>query len=270
MSDSEIWMVDWEIVNSNRYGIHVSGNSANPTTISLLSGVFKNNAQTSLYLDTAATSSKVNINNVSFENGTSSQTGVTYNGGTFKYIVLNFQSCAFNQTGTFTRGFDFTRSDGRDANIVFLGCVGSEDKLPHAKINLTTSTTSTAVIVNTWTVASYTNTTTYTNKWTIGNNRMTFQPANPHDCVMWFSGSLYISSNGTKEVEVAIVKNGNSTTVYGQTAVTVDQNGRKFTFSGNAYLDSVSNGNYFEIWVRNKTNGDSIVVSDLTWYTQAN
>jgi hypothetical protein len=57
--------------------------------------------------------------------------------------ICNIIGCSYNNVGTFTSGFDFSRADGRDANIEIMSCVGTEDKKPHAKINVVDSTATT-------------------------------------------------------------------------------------------------------------------------------
>ena len=57
--------------------------------------------------------------------------------------ICNIIGCSYNNVGTFTSGFDFSRADGRDANIEIISCVGTEDKKPHCKVNVVDSTATT-------------------------------------------------------------------------------------------------------------------------------
>jgi hypothetical protein len=192
---------------------------------------------------------------------------IKYTPATFIYSNFTIGSAEHNHVGTFLSGFDFTLA--RDANIEVINCVGEESKLPHAKVNLVGNTNVTAVAQNTWTKATFTNTSSYACKWTVANNKLTFQSNHNADIMMWLSGSVYISTNNAKELQLAIVKNGLTTTVYGQTQVTIDQSARNFTFSTAVYLDDVAVDDYFELWVRNVTNADDPVVSNLNWLVKS-
>lgn len=77
---------------------------------------------------------------------TGAQTAIRYDGANFIYkTVSNIFNCTYNDIGTFLSGFDFKRSDGRDANIIVLGNVGQEPKTPHAKLNTVDNAVTTTV-----------------------------------------------------------------------------------------------------------------------------
>lgn len=77
-------------------------------------------------------------------------TCIKYTGGTGNFVLsstFNVFNNTYNGVGTFRSGFDFTRTDARDADIAFVGNSGVEDSFAHAKINVadgTTTTTTTA------------------------------------------------------------------------------------------------------------------------------
>lgn len=263
--NSNIIAVDFIIENASVAGVEANATGAVGVDVEIGNLV---SCATGVHL-LKSSAGNVFLDTLRFTNGLGN-TSILYVPATFTYTNFTIGSCEYNYVGTFMSGFDFTRTDGRDANIVVTNNVGEENKQPHAKINLAGNTTVTSLSSNTWTKATFINTSYYTAKWTIANNRMTYQPLYPKDVMMWLSGSVYISTNGTKELGYAIVKNGTApptpgAVVYGQGSITIDQNGRKFNFSTNVYLDDVTNGSFFELWVRNITNGDDPVIADLNW-----
>lgn len=71
-------------------------------------------------------------------------TAITYVGGDYVLAsIFNvFDNCT-NNVGTFRSGFDFTLASGRDADVEFIGNMGTEDMKPHLKINMYDGTTTT-------------------------------------------------------------------------------------------------------------------------------
>jgi len=260
IKDSEIFAFDFIISNATVSGIEI--NTAGACSIDTEIGNLEN-CQIGINL-LQSSLANVFIDTLRFINGLDN-TSIIYTPANFTYYTFTIGSCEWNNIGTFLSGFDFTNS--RDANIEIINCIGIESKSPFAKINLVGNTTVTTLNQNVWTKAVYTNTSIYDCKFTIANNKITFQPDHSRDLIMYISGSIYISSNGTREIKYSIVKNGDSSSVYGLGTVTVDQNSRKFTFTTNVYLESVAKNDYFEIWIMNITNGDDPTISDLTWTT---
>lgn len=193
---------------------------------------------------------------------------ISYDGTNITYTNIAIKGSIWNEIGIFLDGFDFTRTDRRDADVEILSNIGLEDKTPHSKIGLIGNTTVTAVTKNIWTKAVFTNTTSYTVKWTIGNNRKTYQSNHARDVIMLVSGSIYTSTNGTRNINYAIVKNNNSAVRYGQSEVTIDQTNRKFTFSTNVYLQDVDKDDYFEIFIMDETGNSNLYLSDLNWFSR--
>jgi hypothetical protein len=59
-------------------------------------------------------------------------TSISYDGTNYHPgLVFNLFNNTYDNVGTFMSGFDFSRTDGRDANIEVYGNVGTEDKSPH-------------------------------------------------------------------------------------------------------------------------------------------
>jgi hypothetical protein len=93
-----------------------------------------------------ATKSNFILNHLVFIHDNGSDIGIKYTGGAFVYqTISNILNCTYNYVGSLISGFDFERTDGRDANIIIKGNVGIEDKVPHAKLNIVDNTTITTL-----------------------------------------------------------------------------------------------------------------------------
>jgi hypothetical protein len=158
------------------------------------------------------------LNHLIFKHNLSTQIGIQYTGTTFVPGELAaIFNCAYNYNGTLISGFDFTLP--RDANIKVVGCVGIEDKSPHAKINVIDNATSTTVTTGgVYYKANFTNSNYYTCKMTIGNGRMTYLPAYEVDGQVWISGSIAVNQN-TRNLNVALRKALTITSITGNGSV---------------------------------------------------
>jgi hypothetical protein len=190
--------------------------------------------------------------------------GIEYNGTNFVYHNFSIQTCEWNNVGTFSTGLDFSLQ--RDANIEILGCVGIEDKKPHAKINFVSNASLTALTLNTWAKAEGTNSSSYSTKFGIANNRMTYLSTHPRDLMMVISGSM-MQTTATQNIEIAIVKNGDSGTLYGKNSLICDSANRSMPFSTTVYLQSPAVNSYYELWIRNVSDNDDATLVDLNWLT---
>lgn len=209
----------------------------------------------------SGTSGDIYLNSIRFIHA-STEVGLTYAGSTFTYNNFSILNCEHNHIGTFFSGFDFTLV--RDADIEILNCIGTENKCPHAKINVEGSVTTQALTSNTWTKSNFTNSNIYTNKWTIENNKVTFQSNHEKDVTMWISANI-LTTTQPSEIRIAIVKNGVSATQYGRMGLFADLNSRPFHVTTNVYLDDVKKNDYFEIWLYAVGSNETIVLQDLTW-----
>ena len=104
-------------------------------------------------------------------------------------------------------------------------------------------------------------------KVTMDQNKMTYQPDNPRDCRMWLSGNAQV--NGTnRNVGIGIKKNNTGRVISPMTVRAAVAN-QPYPFSLIAYLDDVEKDDYFEIFLTSSTNGDLVILQDLTWYFEA-
>lgn len=107
----------------------------------------------------------------------------------------------------------------------------------------------------------------YNCKVTMDQNKMTYQPDNPRDCRMWLSGNAQV--NGTnRNVGIGIKKNNTGRVISPMTVRAAVAN-QPYPFSLIAYLDDVEKDDYFEIFLTSSTNGDLVILQDLTWYFEA-
>ncbi|MEK7226122.1 MAG: hypothetical protein AAB221_10595, partial [Bacteroidota bacterium] len=119
---------------------------------------------------------------------------------------------------------------------------------------------------NTWYKADWgSNTSSETCKWTIASNQITYQPANKRNGVFTVSGNLSVNSS-SQNISIGIVKNGVTTTRYGETTLRVTTSNQPFQFSFIAFLSDIAPGDYFEIYYSNASSSDKVVkIQDIQW-----
>lgn len=66
-----------------------------------------------------------------------------------------------------------------------------------------------------------------------------------------------------------MVKNGVSTTRYGECDLRITAANQPFQFSTVIYLENVEKNDYFELYCTTSTGGDNITFQDVQWYTEA-
>jgi hypothetical protein len=181
------------------------------------------------------------------------------------YITNN----AWNNQGTFISGFDFSRSDGRDADAYIESNAGIEDKNPHCNISVVNnSSTTTCATAGSWYKANWTNTSTYTNKFTVTNNKITYQPSNSRDVIIHISGNVSVNSTN-RVITVAIVKNGVTATRFGETSLRVTTANQPFQFSTVIYVGDAIKNDYFELFCSSLNNGDDVLFQDINIYVDS-
>ena len=175
------------------------------------------------------------------------------------------ESCVWNSSGSFiSTGFDFTRTDGRDADLVLMNNIGIENKNPHAKINVIANTNTTTISSNNWAKIDFVTTSTYVNKLKVENNKITYLPSHNKDMIIWISGTMTTSTQAAT-ITFAIIKNGITTTTYGNMTIFMDQNAHAFNFSSIVYLQAVTKNDFFELYAIASTN-ETIILQDLNMF----
>jgi hypothetical protein len=144
-------------------------------------------------------------------------TAISYGGSAFSYgEIANIFNCTYNDKGKFLSGFDWTSS--RDANIEVSGNVGSEDKNPHAKINVVDGASNTTITTGgTYYKAVFTNGLSYTCKMGLSDGRMTYLGKNITDGKMWLTGCMSVNQTN-RNLTMCIRKNIFVTSVTGNGA----------------------------------------------------
>lgn len=265
-TDAEIWVFETDISNAQANGILVHGAVAGVTVKVAETDFIGCNYGINLSKGSAAT---IQLASGGYYNANSGDTAIFYQPTNFtSYSTISITGNSWNNTGKYIEGFDFTRSDGRDANVILESNAGMGDQKPNCFINvLNSSTTKTLTTQNTWYKADWgSNTSSETCKWTIASNQITYQPANKRNGVFTVSGNLSVNSS-SQNISIGIVKNGVTTTRYGETTLRVTTSDQPFQFSFIAFLSDIAPGDYFEIYYSNATSGSKVVkIQDIQWF----
>jgi hypothetical protein len=263
-TNAELWVFECDISNAKHNGILVHGAVPGVTVkvaetdfISCVRGI-------NLDKGTAAT---IQLASGGYYNALSTDTAIIYKSATFTaYTSISIKGNLWNNIGKYIEGFDFSRTDGRDANTILESNAGVGDKKPYCFINvLNSSTTKTLTTANTWYKANWgTNTASTTCKWTIADNKITYQPDNKRNGWFTIAGNLSVD-NINRVISIGIVKNGVTTTRYGETTLRVTTANQPFQFSFVVYLEDISLNDYFEIYYTSANSGDVIKIQDIQW-----
>jgi hypothetical protein len=268
-NNNELWIFETDFENCTGAGIEIAAGSNSGGTLKASECDF---TACAYGINLASGDDEtVSVLNCTFYNSTGN-TGINYVPASFTTFTSMFiTNNAWNNTGTFINGFDFTRSDGRDAKAFIEGNAGMEDKRPHMKMNVVNNGTGTTITnANTYYKANWTNTSSYTCKFTIGNNRITYQPVNSRDVWMVISGNLSINQS-SRTVSFGICKNGVNSVRYGESTLRLPSNSQDqpYQFSTVVYVTDVVPTDYFEFFVTSNNGGDVITVQDVNWFADS-
>lgn len=261
----EFWLFETDINDAVAAGVEIAAAGTTGVILKISETDFINCAKGLNLL--SGSGGTISVLNCGFYNS-AGQTGVNYVPATFTNFVSMFiTNNSWNNIGSFFSGFDFTRTDSRDANTFIQNNAGDGDKNPYCFINvLNSSTTKTLTILNTWYVADWgVNTSSETCKWRINNNRITYQPANRRNGIFTISGNLSVNSSN-QNISIGIVKNGNTAARYGETTLRITTANQPFQFSFIAYLEDIAPGDYFEVFYSNSSTSNRIIqLHDIQW-----
>ncbi len=262
-TDAELWIFETDISNAVGNGILIHSN---------ISGAIVKVAET----DFISCAHGVNMskgNNATIQlasggyyNANATDTAIVYNSALFtSFTSISITGNSWNNTGKYIEGFDFTRSDGRDANAILSSNAGMGDENPSCNITVLNNATATTTTSSaTWYKASWTNTSSRATKWTISNNKITYQPTNRRNGWIMISGNMS-SNSSSNTINLGIVKNGVSATRYGETTLKTTTTNIPFQFSTIVYLSNIAPGDYFELWINASQNSTTVTVQDITW-----
>jgi hypothetical protein len=264
-SNNELWIFESDFDDHTGVGIEIAAGTASGGFLKISECDFAQCAK-GINLKSGV-SQTVSILNCTFYGTVSgSDVGINYVPATFTSIKSMFATNnSWNNEGVFMTGFDFSRSDGRDANIHLVNNAGMEDEKPHCKINVANNTSNTTLTAaNTFYKASWTNTSSYTCKWTISGNKMTYQSNNGGDVWAVITGDII--PNAAHIFTFAIVKSGATGTLYGETALRNTSANQPTQFSTVIYIPDVKKGDYLELYVSSNYSGDVINFNDVQWF----
>lgn len=267
-STTDLWIFENDFEDCAGAGIEIAAGSASGGRLRISETDFVQCAKGINLL--SGISEAISIVNCAFYNTISgTDIGISYNPADFTaFESMLITNNGWNNQGTYMSGFDFTRSDGRDADAFLISNAGMGDKNPHCKINVTDNTSTTPITANgTYYKANWANgATSSTCKWTLANNRITYQPKNGRGIWSIITGNLSVN-NANRVITVALVKNGVSTTRYGETTLRVTVSNQPFQFSTVIYVSDIKKNDYLELWVTSASNGDVVTFQDIQWYT---
>jgi hypothetical protein len=273
-TNNDLWVFENDFGNCTGAGIEIAAGAASGGSLKISESDFTTCAKGVNLLSGVAET--VTIQNCTFYNTTAgTDIGIFYAPATFTtFSSLVITNNAWNNQGTYMSGFDFSLASGRDANAFLVNNAGMENENPHCKIAVannaatTTVTTAGTFYKANWAV----NSVVFTSKWTIGTtvpvsgNRLTYQPKNIGDGWAVITGNL--SNSGINHVvTIAIVKNGITTTRYGETDLRITIQNQPFQYSTVVYIPDMKPGDYLELYVTSNTNGDVVTFQDLQWFT---
>jgi hypothetical protein len=262
-TNAELWLFETDINNAHNNGLLIHG--ATP-------GVIVKVAETDFIGCTngvnmsKGTQATIQLASGGYYNTTG--TAILYQPSTFtNFLSISITGNSWDNLGSYISGFDFSRSDGRDANAIVESNAGTGDQRPNCFINVINSTTSVSLTaLNQWYKANWgSNTFEEVCKWTVSSNRITYQPANHRNGVFTVSGNLTVNAN-SQNISICIVKNGNIALQFGETTLRVVTSDQPSQFSFNAFVKDIAPGDYFEIWYSNATSsGKTIKIQDIQW-----
>lgn len=267
-TNAELWVFECDISNAKSNGILMH---------SAVSGAVVKVAETDfIQCKRGVNFSKGNNTTIQLASGTyymanSNDTAIVYRPSTFTSITsMSVTGNSWNNIGKYIEGFDFTRTDGRDANVKMESNAGAGDKKPYSFINVINSnTTKTLSSSSTWYKADWgSNTSEVTCKWTITGNKIAYQPGNRRNGIFSISGNLSVNQSN-RVISICIVKNGVTSTRYGETTLRTSTSNQPYQFSFIAFLEEMAPGDYFEIYYNTTTSGDVVKIQDIQWLVTA-
>lgn len=219
-----------------------------------------------------ATNATIQLASGGYYNATANDTAIVYNPVSFtSFSSISITGNSWNNTGKYIEGFDFTRTDGRDANAIVEGNAGMGYKKPYAYLTVLNNTANVVNITpaNAWLKTNWgTNTSAITCKWVIGNNRITFLPTNKRNGWFTITGNLSVDA-ANRVISIGIVKNNVSTVRYGETTIRTNTANQPYPFAFVVYIENISPNDYFEVFVNSVSNNDQIKVQDIQWLANA-
>lgn len=269
-TDAEIWVFETDISNARNNGILVHGNTPGVTVKVAETDFIGCNYGINLSKGSGAT---IQLASGGYYNGVAGDTAIYYQPSTFtSFSNISITGNSWNNTGKFIEGFDFSRTDGRDANATIESNAGIGDKHPNCTMGVTNNTTATSLTNNSnWYKLNWVNTNSATCKWTVTDNRITYQPSNRRNAYIIIAGNIQTSTS-TGTINLGLVKNPSATSAlatsvvrYGETTLRPGTANQPFQFSMVVNLTDVAPGDYFELWGNLNSSNFTVTIQDVQW-----
>ena len=266
LSDAELWLFECDIDNSRNNGLLLNSTEAG-AVVKVSETDFTNNVIGVNLL--AGSNTTITLNSGFYSNQNVTDIAINYNPSTFSFLNLIITGNSWNFVGNAIDGFDFSRTDGRDANAFIENNAGLEDEKPHCTIRVVNNAlTTTCTTAGLWYKANWTNTSSNTTSFVINNNKITYQPNKPRDIYLIISGDVLVSSIN-RVITIGIVKNGVTSTRYGETALRITTANQPFQFATVIYVEAVDKNDYFELYCSTLNNNDILTFQDINWYVSS-
>lgn len=261
-TNAELWLFETDIKNAKNNGLLIHSNLAG-AKVRVADTDFME-CKTGINLSKGS-QAQVQIQSAVFTNSTDG-TAILYNPSTFSFTSLIIMNNSWNNLGTGITGFDFTRSDGRDAECYIENNAGMLGNKPHSTLSVVNnSQTVTCVNANTLYKASWTNTHSSATNMKVENNKVTYLPKTRREITILISGDVNVDKIN-RVISISIVKNGNTSVKYGETALRVTVASQPFQFSTVIHLEDVGQNDYFEMYCSSADAGDILNFRDINWY----
>jgi hypothetical protein len=177
----------------------------------------------------------------------------------------------WNNSGNFIGegSFDFSRPDGRDANVLFTGNAGVADALPSAFINVLTTNTQSLASLNTWYYLTYYPTDTIMEKFKYASHNITYLSDYSYDLVFNISGTIEYSGDAIYQLGLWMYRGGfTGPHSISSTRTTNNSKYGYFTFFGK--IKDVRRDDYFVIAIRRTSGGSgNFTLLDLQCFIES-
>jgi hypothetical protein len=261
-TDAELWIFECDIYDSHNAGILIHGST--PGANLKVAETDFINCRKGVLLEKGSQAT-VQLYSGQYLNEFETDSAIIYRPSTFSFESMVISGNSWNTKGKSIAGFDFSRTDGRDANAYIEGNTGSEDKKPGCEIAVSDNLSSfTCLYPSTWYKANWVNTSSTSVSWLIQNNRITYLPSKSRNIVVTITGNISVN-NSNRVITLALIKNNNGNTRYGESNLRITVANQPFQFATVAYLKDVAEGDFFELFFSSRNGDDVLTVQDINW-----
>lgn len=265
---SELWVFNSYFLNAKVAAIELDAGSLSGTVFRVAETKFTNNPISVNLL--SGVNATVSVRNGGAYTVNATDAVVNYVPATFvNMAAVTVMNMYWNGIGELGKGFDFSRQDGRDASAYIQSNVNESDHNPSAYIGVTANAIPTALTnANQFYKANWVNTDSSTTLMGINRNQITFLSPHKRDMTVFITGNL-LNALKKSNITIGLIKNGNTSIVYGLTSLYVPTIGEPFQYGTSVYLKNVKQNDYFELYCKSNSTGDAVTFTDLQWITEA-